>query len=93
MVALSPPGDFGIRGGTLIDGLDRMQAAVREAMIAGAIGFASRTSHTHNGDRGRPVPSRMSDIKELRHLLVPLGDSGRLRVTGRLGLPRNRPKG
>jgi N-acyl-D-amino-acid deacylase len=57
--------------------LDRMQAAVREAMLAGAVGFASSTSSTHNGDRGRPVPSRLSDLEELKHLLAPLGDLGR----------------
>ena len=57
--------------------LDRMQAAVREAMMAGAVGFASSTSSTHNGDRGRPVPSRLSDLDELKHLLAPLGDLGR----------------
>ena len=59
------------------DELVRMQAAVRAAMGAGAIGFASSASPTHNGDQGRPVPSRVADIDELRALLAPLRDAGR----------------
>jgi len=52
--------------------LDRMQAVVADAMEGGAIGFASSASPTHNGDRGRPVPSRVGDLGELRTLLEPL---------------------
>jgi N-acyl-D-aspartate/D-glutamate deacylase len=52
--------------------LDRMQEVVAEAMAGGAIGFASSASPTHNGDQGRPVPSRVADLHELRHLLEPL---------------------
>ena len=54
-----------------------MQAEVRDAMLSGAVGFASSTASTHNGDHGRPVPSRVSDLHELEHLLAPLGDLGR----------------
>jgi N-acyl-D-aspartate/D-glutamate deacylase len=57
--------------------LDRMQAVVAEAMAGGAIGFASSASPTHNGDQGRPVPSRVADLDELRHLLEPLRAAGR----------------
>jgi N-acyl-D-aspartate/D-glutamate deacylase len=59
------------------DELDAMQRVVGEAMDAGAIGFASSSSPTHNGDRGRPVPSRVADLAELRHLLQPLRERGR----------------
>jgi len=52
--------------------LRRMQAVVAEAMEAGAVGFASSSSPTHNGDHGRPVPSRVADLAELRTLLEPL---------------------
>ena len=42
------------------DELDRMRAVVADAMAGGAIGFASSASPTHNGDQGRPVPSRVA---------------------------------
>jgi N-acyl-D-amino-acid deacylase len=57
--------------------LDRMQAVVADAMAGGAIGFASSASPTHNGDQGRPVPSRVADLDELRHLLAPLREADR----------------
>jgi len=57
--------------------LARMQQAVAEAMDAGAIGFATSDSPTHNGDQGRPVPSRVADLEELRSLLEPLRQKGR----------------
>jgi N-acyl-D-aspartate/D-glutamate deacylase len=57
--------------------LTRMQEAVQEAIAAGAIGFASSASPTHNGDQGRPVPSRVADLDELRTLVAPLGTAGR----------------
>ncbi|MDA8048294.1 MAG: amidohydrolase family protein, partial [Actinomycetota bacterium] len=59
-----------------------MQGVVAEAMDAGAIGFASSASPTHNGDRGRPVPSRVADMDELRTLLEPL----RVRARGVVAL-------
>jgi len=57
--------------------LAEMQAVVAEAMAGGAVGFATSASPTHNGDKGRPVPSRVSDVEELRALLTPVRDSGR----------------
>lgn len=56
--------------------LARMRAIVAEAMAAGAAGFATSASPTHNGDGGRPVPSRVADIDELRTLLEPMRDAG-----------------
>jgi N-acyl-D-amino-acid deacylase len=55
----------------------RMQAIVAEAMAGGAIGFATSAAPTHNGDGGRPVPSRVADLAELRQLLEPVRRSGR----------------
>jgi N-acyl-D-amino-acid deacylase len=59
------------------DEIGRMQAVVAEAMAGGAAGFASSASPTHNGDGGRPVPSRVADLEELRALLQPLRGGGR----------------
>ena len=59
------------------DELRRMQATVTEAMAAGAIGFATSASPTHNGDGGRPVPSRVADLDELRALLRAVGETGK----------------
>jgi N-acyl-D-aspartate/D-glutamate deacylase len=57
--------------------LATMQQVVADAMTGGAIGFASSASPTHNGDNGRPVPSRVSDLAELEALLQPVRDAGR----------------
>lgn len=54
------------------DELATMVHIVDEALEAGAIGFASSWSPTHNGDHGRPVPSRVADFAELTALLEPL---------------------
>jgi N-acyl-D-aspartate/D-glutamate deacylase len=59
------------------DEIARMQAVVAEALDAGAAGFATSASPTHNGDGGRPVPSRVGDLDELRALLRPLHDAGK----------------
>ena len=59
------------------DELSQMQIAIAEAMEAGAMGFASSHNPAHNGDKGRPVPSRLSDLDELRALLSPLRDAGK----------------
>jgi N-acyl-D-amino-acid deacylase len=57
--------------------LRRMQEVVAQAMAGGAAGFATSASPTHNGDGGRPVPSRVAGIEELRALLDPVRESGR----------------
>src|SRR4029079_10669763 len=57
--------------------LQQMRGIVAEAMDGGAIGFATSASPTHNGDQGRPVPSRVADLDELRHLLPQPRDAGR----------------
>jgi N-acyl-D-aspartate/D-glutamate deacylase len=59
------------------DEIDAMRAIVAQAMDAGAMGFASSSSPTHNGDGGRPVPSRVADLAELRALLQPLREARR----------------
>jgi N-acyl-D-aspartate/D-glutamate deacylase len=59
------------------DELARMAAAVREAVEAGAAGFASSSAPTHNGESGRPVPSRLAGVAELEALCTPLKQLGR----------------
>jgi len=59
------------------DEIIRMQILVREAMQAGAIGFATSTSPAHNGEGGVPMPSRLADDRELRALVGAMGESGR----------------
>lgn len=57
--------------------LAAMQAQVREAMRAGAIGFASSFSPNHAGWAGRPMPSTIAKDEELFALLQPLKEAGR----------------
>ena len=59
------------------DELATMVKAVDEAMGAGAIGFSSSHSPTHNGEGGRPVPSRRAGLDELSMLAAPLHDADR----------------
>ena len=54
------------------DEITAMQRIVGEALDAGAIGFATSATPTHNGDGGRPVPSRVADLAEVRALLEPM---------------------
>ncbi len=55
----------------------QMQDIVREAMQAGAVGFASSTSPAHNGESGLPMPSRMADDREMRALVMAMAECGR----------------
>lgn len=59
------------------DEIERMCAIVREAMKAGAIGFATSTSPSHNGASGDPMPSRLAGDEELEALVGVLGEVGR----------------
>jgi N-acyl-D-aspartate/D-glutamate deacylase len=70
-------GEAGYERAATDDELAQMRAVVAEAIAAGAAGFATSSSTTHSGDRGRPVPSRLADLRELNALLEPLGAAGR----------------
>jgi N-acyl-D-amino-acid deacylase len=59
------------------DEIAKMAVLVREAMDAGAVGFASSTAEAHNGEGGTPMPSRLADDKELRTLVRAMGEKGR----------------
>jgi N-acyl-D-amino-acid deacylase len=57
--------------------LGRMKRMVREALDAGAIGFASSFSPNHSGYGGQPMPSTIATEEELRTLVAPLGEAGK----------------
>jgi N-acyl-D-aspartate/D-glutamate deacylase len=59
------------------DEVARMRALVREAVDAGAIGFATSKASTHVGYAGRPVPSRLAEFGEIEALAQALGDARR----------------
>ncbi|HWM43165.1 MAG TPA: amidohydrolase family protein, partial [Burkholderiales bacterium] len=54
-----------------------MKNLVLEGMRAGAIGFSTSTSPAHNGEGGRPMPSRLAGEDEMRALVCALGEMGR----------------
>ncbi len=70
-------GDEGYEREATEEELLRMQAVLREAVEAGAAGFASSSSATHSGDGGRPVPSRIADTHELEVIMGGLAQAGR----------------
>src|ERR687897_478956 len=53
-----------------------MRKLILEAMKAGAIGFSTSTSPAHNGEGGKPMPSRLADEAELRTLVGCLREAG-----------------
>lgn len=57
--------------------LAAMCQLLRDAMAAGAIGFASSFSPNHSGYAGRPMPSTIASEAELRALTGVLGEAGR----------------
>lgn len=59
------------------DEIATMADMVREAMDAGAAGFASSFAVTHRGADGQPIPSRWADAKEIEALCRVVGDAGR----------------
>ena len=59
------------------DEILRMQQVIREAMDAGAAGFATSFAPTHRGADGKPVPSRFATREEVVSLLQALGETGR----------------
>jgi len=58
------------------DEIARMRKIVLDAMSAGAVGFSTSTSISHNGAFG-PMPSRLAGEQEITELVSALGDAGR----------------
>ncbi len=57
--------------------IERMKVIVREAIDAGAMGFATSKSPTHSGDGGKPVPSRLAEVDEIGRIAAALAEAGR----------------
>ncbi len=70
-------GDDATRRAGTADEVSQMRSLVKEALQAGAIGFSTSTSPAHNGEGGKPMPSRLADDNELRALVGCLRESGR----------------
>ena len=67
-----------------------MQGLVREAMQAGAAGFASSFSPNHSGWGGQPMPSTIAGDEELKQLVGVLKEAGKgifVMATGPRGTP------
>jgi N-acyl-D-aspartate/D-glutamate deacylase len=58
--------------------IESMQDIVCEAIDAGALGFSTSRAPSHVGFEGRPVPSRLAELSEVRALAGVLGDAGGL---------------
>jgi N-acyl-D-aspartate/D-glutamate deacylase len=54
----------------------RQRDIVREALEAGALGFATSKAITHVGYDGHPVPSRLADFSEILAIAGALGELG-----------------
>jgi N-acyl-D-aspartate/D-glutamate deacylase len=59
------------------DEIAAMQALVRDALRAGALGFATSKAPTHVGYAGKPVPSRAASHEEVEALADCLTEAGR----------------
>ena len=59
------------------DEIAAMTSELRAAMDAGAAGFATSFAAPHNGEGGRPVPSRKADRREIDALLAVMAEAGR----------------
>lgn len=59
------------------DEIAMMKKMVHEAMEAGAIGFGTSVSVSHNGYAGKPVPSRQATVEEMDALVSVLGEMKR----------------
>ena len=58
------------------DEIAAMRLLVDEGLAAGAVGFATSTSPAHNGEGGRPMPSRLACETELHTLTMALRQAG-----------------
>ena len=82
--------DASTRAQPAAEELAAMKAMVRDAMRAGAAGFASSFSPNHSGWGGKPMPSTIASDDELKSLASVLGEEKRgvfVMATGPRGTP------
>ena len=70
-------GDDGYDREAKPDEIDAMARVVADAVMAGAIGFATSSAPTHQGADGRPVPSRLATVEEVTALAAAMASTGR----------------
>ena len=76
-VRLYAMGDEAVGRTATADELETMAAIIRDAMDAGAVGFATSFAQTHLGADGSPIPSRYADRAEIEALFQAVADTGR----------------
>ena len=69
------------------DDLQRMQTLVREAMAAGALGFATSRLVIHKTGQGDPIPTWQAAERELEAIALALRDSGKGVLQAVFGAP------
>jgi len=67
-------GERAFDGAATEDDLKAMEAQLRDAIEAGAIGFTTSRSPSHETPDRRPVASRMAEWSEVRRLVNAMGD-------------------
>jgi N-acyl-D-amino-acid deacylase len=67
-------GERAFDGAATEDDLKAMEAQLRDAIEAGAIGFTTSRSPSHETPDRRPVASRMADWSEVRRLVNTMGE-------------------
>jgi N-acyl-D-aspartate/D-glutamate deacylase len=76
-IRLNVMGEEAVQRAARPDEVKAMQHIVREAMEAGAIGFATSHASTHHGYDGNPVPSRLAEVSEIDALVGAMTETGR----------------